>query len=95
MLSQPVYRRLEKRRQAEEVLAAGIDGLESCPFCEYCEVPAESDPLFRCRNPECSKVSSSATRSTMCPRCRGNTFSRRSVKPLDLTNLRRTTATGR
>ena len=57
MLGKSVYVRLEKRRQAEEVIAAGIEGLESCPFCEYCEVPNDADRLFRCKNPDCVKVS--------------------------------------
>lgn len=32
-------------------------GLESCPFCEYCEVPRTEDKLFQCRNPECNRLS--------------------------------------
>lgn len=37
-------------------------GLESCPFCEYCEVPPESAALFVCKKPDCWKTS--------CRRCR-------------------------
>ena len=82
MLNKSTFYRFEKRRQAEEVLAAGIEGnkknrlkfscyflissfckgLESCPFCEYCEVPPETERIFRCQNPECSKIS--------CRQCR-------------------------
>ncbi|KAI9560010.1 hypothetical protein GHT06_014020 [Daphnia sinensis] len=62
VLKKSIFCCLEKRRQAEEVSAAGIEGLESCPFCEYCEVPREDDRLFTCKNPECSKVS--------CRQCR-------------------------
>ena len=57
VLRNSIYERLEKRRQAEEVLAAGIEGLESCPFCDYCQVPPEGDRLFECRNPDCMTVS--------------------------------------
>ena len=37
-------------------------GLESCPFCDYCEVLPEGEKVFQCRNPECGKMS--------CRRCR-------------------------
>ena len=82
VLGKSTFKRLEKRRQAEEILEAGIEGififysslttrteilgfivryhytgLESCPFCDYCQVPRETDRLFQCQNPECSKVS--------------------------------------
>ncbi|XP_057365982.1 E3 ubiquitin-protein ligase RNF216-like [Daphnia carinata] len=62
VLKKSIFCCLEKRRQAEEVSAAGIEGLESCPFCEYCEVPRENDRLFTCKNPGCCKVS--------CRQCR-------------------------
>ena len=34
-----------------------ILGLESCPFCDYCEILAEGEKVFQCRNPECRKMS--------------------------------------
>lgn len=37
-------------------------GLESCPFCDYCEVPNENDSLFQCKFPECLQIS--------CRQCR-------------------------
>jgi len=61
-LKSSVYNILVKRRQAEEVLKAGIPGLESCPFCDYCEVLPVGEKVFQCRNPECGKMS--------CRRCR-------------------------
>ncbi|EFX87807.1 hypothetical protein DAPPUDRAFT_306489 [Daphnia pulex] len=62
VLKKSIFGCLEKRRQAEEVLAAGIEGIESCPFCEYSVVPGYDDRLFTCRNPECLKIS--------CRQCR-------------------------
>ncbi|KAH8112643.1 hypothetical protein DFH11DRAFT_1511497 [Phellopilus nigrolimitatus] len=45
-------------KQTREIEAAGLDGLEECPFCEYkvvIENPEEK--LFRCEREECSAVS--------------------------------------
>jgi len=46
----PVYEKLLKRLQEYEVKAAGIEGLEFCPFCEYAEIPPEGDRIFRCKS---------------------------------------------
>lgn len=51
--------KLAEIQQLAEIKAAGLDGLEQCPFCEFqaiCE-PVEVDSLFECLNPECEKVS--------------------------------------
>uniref|UniRef100_A0A1Y1LPB4 RING-type domain-containing protein n=1 Tax=Photinus pyralis TaxID=7054 RepID=A0A1Y1LPB4_PHOPY len=45
------------KKQVEEVKAAGIDDLETCPFCDFVTIPARDDKLFRCLNPECMKES--------------------------------------
>ena len=37
-------------------------GLESCPFCDYAQVPRDTDKLFECQNPECQQVSCRACR---------------------------------
>lgn len=37
-------------------------GLESCPFCEYCEVPPDNAFVFHCKKPGCLKAS--------CRKCR-------------------------
>lgn len=41
----------------EEVKAAGIEDLELCPFCDFATIPAPTDKIFRCLNPECMKES--------------------------------------
>ncbi|KAF8879405.1 hypothetical protein BD779DRAFT_1156124 [Infundibulicybe gibba] len=52
----------ERVKQRKEIEAAGLEGLEECPFCEWkCvfEVGKEEDKLFRCGNEEggCGVVS--------------------------------------
>ncbi|KAJ6596999.1 hypothetical protein DFH09DRAFT_972809 [Mycena vulgaris] len=50
----------ERVKQTKEVEAAGIEGLEECPFCEYkCVIENEQEKLFRCGNEEggCAAVS--------------------------------------
>jgi len=50
--------KLEQRRQAEEVTAAGLERLVSCPFCPYQTIMEDpSDRVLVCRNPECGKDS--------------------------------------
>ena len=46
-------------QQLAEIKAAGLDGLEQCPFCDYQAVcpPVDADTLFECLNPDCEKVS--------------------------------------
>jgi E3 ubiquitin-protein ligase RNF216 len=50
----------ERVRQRSDVEAAGLEGLEECPFCEYrvvFEQDADSAKLFYCQNEDCGKVS--------------------------------------
>ncbi|KAF2496158.1 hypothetical protein BU16DRAFT_368160 [Lophium mytilinum] len=66
-LDQVTFDKLESMQQREDVLAAGIEGLAECPFCDFradCP-PVEIDREFRCRNPGCEKVS--------CRLCRAET----------------------
>ena len=60
----------ERVKQQKEIEAAGLEGLEECPFCEY-KVVIENDQekLFRCENTECGVVSCRACKklvSTLC-----------------------------
>ncbi|XP_011872189.1 PREDICTED: uncharacterized protein LOC105564441 [Vollenhovia emeryi] len=50
------------KRQEAEVMAAGVEGLVSCPFCHFASIPPPEDKVFRCLNPECMKES--------CPLCK-------------------------
>ncbi|KAJ7509982.1 hypothetical protein B0H11DRAFT_1957067 [Mycena galericulata] len=48
----------ERVKQTKEVEAAGIEGLEECPFCEYkCVIENEQEKLFTCRNDDCAAIS--------------------------------------
>ncbi|KAJ7219375.1 hypothetical protein GGX14DRAFT_591832, partial [Mycena pura] len=48
----------ERIKQNKEVEAAGIEGLEECPFCEFkCVIENDQEKLFVCRNEDCAAVS--------------------------------------
>ena len=54
-------------QQQAEIMAANIEGLEQCPFCEFkaiCE-PIEVETVFFCQNPDCGRPS--------CRKCHENT----------------------
>lgn len=57
VLHESVFSKLLKRKQIIEVQAAGIVGLESCPFCEFATIPSPESRIFTCLNPECGKES--------------------------------------
>ncbi|RXG70540.1 E3 ubiquitin-protein ligase [Armadillidium vulgare] len=58
LLKPSIFSNLLKRKQAEEIAAAGIDDLESCPFCNFATImPNKEDKVFKCLNPECLKDS--------------------------------------
>ncbi|KAL0960254.1 hypothetical protein HGRIS_011885 [Hohenbuehelia grisea] len=56
-LSEKLLELYERVIQRKEIEAAGLDGLEECPFCEY-KVVIENDTekLFRCENQGCGAV---------------------------------------
>lgn len=56
--------KLAEIQQLAEIRAAGLEGLEQCPFCEYQAVCAtiDVDTIFECLNPDCEKAS--------CRKCR-------------------------
>ncbi|KAK4999826.1 hypothetical protein LTR66_001210 [Elasticomyces elasticus] len=67
-LSEPkLLETLEKLQQAQDLLKAGIEGMEECPFCDFKAIcpPIDIDFEFRCLHPDCSKIS--------CRRCRAET----------------------
>ncbi|KAL7628998.1 hypothetical protein AAE478_000516 [Parahypoxylon ruwenzoriense] len=49
---------LERIEQESALRMAGIENLETCPFCPYAAEcpPVEIDKEFRCINPDCGKV---------------------------------------
>ena len=50
---------LERLQQQAELKLANMAGLENCPFCDFAAIcpPVQIDKEFRCRNPECEKIS--------------------------------------
>lgn len=58
------FDRLEFNKQQAEIMAAGLEGLEQCPFCDFKAIcdDVEVDPVFACQNPGCEVVS--------CRKCR-------------------------
>ncbi|KAF5356819.1 hypothetical protein D9756_006828 [Leucocoprinus leucothites] len=53
VLPRKTYALYERLVQAKEIDAAGLEGLEECPFCEWkcvMEVGFEGEKLFRCEN---------------------------------------------
>ncbi|KAI1787091.1 hypothetical protein LXA43DRAFT_896802 [Ganoderma leucocontextum] len=47
----------ERVKQRKEIEAAGLEGLEECPFCEYkVVIENEQERLFRCENAGCGAV---------------------------------------
>ncbi|KAJ7774947.1 hypothetical protein B0H16DRAFT_1509018 [Mycena metata] len=66
----------ERVKQAKEVEAAGLEGLEECPFCEYkCVIENEQEKLFACRNEECGAVS--------CRQCKESDHLPKSCKEME------------
>jgi TRIAD3 protein (E3 ubiquitin-protein ligase RNF216) len=50
---------LDRNEQEEMLRLAGIENLESCPFCPYAAEypPIEQERLFHCQAPDCERVS--------------------------------------
>lgn len=71
---------LERIEQEAMLRLAGIDNLETCPFCPFAAEypPVEIDKEFRCQNPECEYVS--------CRLCRQETHIPKSCAEVRLEN---------
>lgn len=55
-----------RTKQTKEIEAAGLDGLEECPFCEYkVVIENPNEKLFRCENEDCSIVSCRACKKVV------------------------------
>ncbi|EJD07122.1 uncharacterized protein FOMMEDRAFT_75478 [Fomitiporia mediterranea MF3/22] len=57
-LSEKLLELYERIKQTKEIEAAGLEGLEECPFCEYKVVIDNPDEkLFQCEREECGALS--------------------------------------
>ncbi|KAF7589761.1 hypothetical protein BBP40_003869 [Aspergillus hancockii] len=58
-LDSSLMRKLDNLQQQDEIEQAGLEGLESCPFCDFKAIcpPVEEDREFRCYNPTCETIS--------------------------------------
>lgn len=54
-----ISNKLAEIQQLAEIRAAGLEGLEHCPFCDFQAIcaPIEDDSVFQCLNPECEEHS--------------------------------------
>ncbi|KAE9521827.1 hypothetical protein AGLY_017779 [Aphis glycines] len=57
-----LYQRIMSLKQAQEIKAAGIEGLETCAFCDYSVILSPDLKIINCLNPECKKET--------CRKCR-------------------------
>lgn len=57
VLPPKLFSKLAQKKAVAEVKAAGVEDLETCPFCDFANIPAPEDKLFRCLNPDCMKES--------------------------------------
>ncbi|XP_060535263.1 E3 ubiquitin-protein ligase RNF216-like [Cylas formicarius] len=57
VLPKKTFERLVLRVQSEEIKRAKIEGLETCPFCDFAAIPVEGSTVFQCENPDCGKES--------------------------------------
>ncbi|MCJ1394416.1 hypothetical protein MMC18_007294 [Xylographa bjoerkii] len=58
-LDAKLFEVLDRLQQQSELRTAGLENLESCPFCDYAAIypPVTEDKEFRCEMPECERVS--------------------------------------
>lgn len=53
-----VFQKIQERKQRDEIQAAGIENLESCPFCNFMIImPDKENRVLECLNPECLQES--------------------------------------
>lgn len=57
ILPPKMFSKIAQKKMIVEIKAAGIEGLEMCPFCDFASIPNETDRIFKCFNPDCMKES--------------------------------------
>ena len=65
-LSEKLLSLYERVKQTKEIEAAGLEGLEDCPFCDFkIVIENEEEKLFRCQNEDCGVVSCRACKKVV------------------------------
>lgn len=62
IVDEKLYQRIMRLKQAQEIKAADIEGLETCAFCDYSVILSPDLKIINCLNPECKKET--------CRKCR-------------------------
>ncbi|XP_026812205.1 E3 ubiquitin-protein ligase RNF216-like [Rhopalosiphum maidis] len=62
IIDDKLYQRIMRLKQAQEIKAADIEGLETCAFCDYSVILSPDLKIINCLNPECKKET--------CRKCR-------------------------
>ncbi|KAK9877205.1 hypothetical protein WA026_016951 [Henosepilachna vigintioctopunctata] len=57
VLDKKVFEPLFNKIQIKELKEANIDGLETCPFCDFSLILNNEDKIFKCQNIECMEES--------------------------------------
>lgn len=57
VLKPVLFSRMVQMKQLEELQAAGIQDLESCPFCDFATIPPPDSKVFLCYNQNCMRDS--------------------------------------
>ena len=57
-LDEKIFETLERGLQQAQIRLAKLEGLSTCPFCDFAAIcpPIDVDREFRCSNPDCEKI---------------------------------------
>lgn len=53
VLDKKTFDPLFTKIQIDEVKRANIDGLETCPYCDFSMILSDGEKIFQCQNLEC------------------------------------------
>lgn len=53
VLQQKIFEKLVQKIASEEIKRANLDGLETCPFCDFAMIVPENEKIFKCINQDC------------------------------------------
>ncbi|XP_045464143.1 uncharacterized protein LOC123673603 isoform X2 [Harmonia axyridis] len=56
VLDKKIFDPLFTKIQIEELKRANIDGLETCPFCDFSMILSDQEKIFKCQNVDCMEM---------------------------------------